>query len=129
MAEQELERQGFTWESIVSRDSFVQLHPKVGRSSGAGNIDVTATTHSENIILFERVAEFLKESLVGIDFIIADISEPWHAQSKTGIIEVNSLPFIDLHHYPLEGEVRDAAGSLWDIVFPGSKPGNSTNKE
>ncbi len=121
VAEAELRRQGLNYSSVPNAGKFVHLHPKVGRSSGAGNIDVTDETHPENILLFEKVSSVLKESLVGIDFIISNISKPYYAQSKSGIIEVNSLPFIDLHHYPLEGKPRDAAGTLWDIVFPESK--------
>ena len=133
-ADMELARQGLSWESVARQGVFVSLHPKVGRSSGAGNIDVTDETHSENILLFKKVAEVLEESLVGIDFIIPDISKSWREQKKTGVIEVNSLPFIDLHHYPLEGLPRDAAGRLWDVVFPGSsevgrKPENSSKNE
>lgn len=113
----ELVRQGLDFESIPAVGQLVTLNPKVGRSSGASNRDVTDITHPDNIALFQRVAEVLDESLVGIDFIIEDISKSWKEQKKLGVIECNSLPFIDLHHYPLYGKPRDAAGALWDIVF------------
>ena len=37
------------------------------------------------------------------DFIIEDITKSWKEEQHCGIIECNSLPFIDLHHYPLFG--------------------------
>lgn len=123
-AQKELVRQGKAWSDVLKKGEFVSLHPKVGRSSGAGNIDVTDETHEENIKLFEKIAKVLDDDLVGIDFIVADITKPWHEQKKSGVIECNSLPFIDLHHYPLEGKSRDVATSLWYVVFPELKAKN-----
>jgi cyanophycin synthetase len=112
----ELERQNLTLESIPESGRVVTLHQKVGRSSGASTTDVTAQVHPENIQLFEKIAHFLDDSLVGIDMIIEDMSKPWYEQMPSGIIECNSLPFIDLHHFPLRGEVQNVAGALWDYV-------------
>jgi cyanophycin synthetase len=97
------------------------LIQKISRGSGGSNIDVTDDVHPENMRLFEKVGRVLADPLVGIDFIIRDISHPWQRQLPCGVIECNGLPFIDLHHYPLSGKTRDAAGALWDIVFPQTK--------
>ena len=69
-----------------------------------------------------QVGDIYKDAdpLVGVDFIMEDARVPWQEQERCGVIECNSLPFIDLHHYPLYGEPRNVAGALWDIVFPGS---------
>lgn len=121
-AEQELARQGFNWASIPGRGVFVPLHQnqKVGREMGASMTDVTDEMHPENRRLLEYVGEILKDPLVGVDFIMADVSVPWRSQKKCGVIECNSLPFIDLHHFPLRGAPRNVAGALWDIIFPTS---------
>ena len=120
-ADEELKRQNLTWQSVPAKGQFVPLNQKVGRSSGASNADVTDETHPDNIKVFEKVAETLGDALVGIDFIIADISKSWKDQPGTGVIECNSMPFIDLHHAPMTGKVRNAAGALWDIVLPASR--------
>ena len=120
-AKAELQQQGLTWESIPQPGQMVILNAKVGRGEGASNTDVTDETHLDNIQLFEQIDAFLGDPLVGIDFIISDISKPWHEQKNCGVIECNAMPFIDLHHHPLHGQPRDAAGALWDIVFPKSK--------
>jgi len=121
-AKSELKRQGLTWDSVPARGQMVALNQKVGRGEGASNADVTDETHPENIKLFEKIGKVaLADPLVGIDFIINDIAKPWNEQKACGVIECNAMPFIDLHHYPLTGKPRDAAGALWDIVFPEAK--------
>ena len=121
-AESELARQKLTWESVPHTQQTVILGLKVGRGGGGSTTDTTPVTHPENIALFEKIAETLDDPLVGIDVIIEDISRPWHEQQPCGVIECNSCPFIDLHHFPLVGEVQNAAGALWDIIFPVQSP-------
>ncbi len=116
-AEEDLKLQNLNWQSIPAKDRLVTLGQKVGRTTGASTTDVTDIIHPENVKLLEKIYSILKEPLIGVDFIIEDITKPWQDQNKCGIIECNSMPFIDLHHYPLFGEPRNVAGALWDIVF------------
>lgn len=118
----ELQRQGLTWESIPRAEQIVTLGVKTSRGAGGTTTDVTDQVHPQNRALFAKIGRVLDDPLVGIDFIIGDISKPWQEQPDCGIIECNSLPFIDLHAYPFEGKPRDAAGALWDLIFPGSHP-------
>jgi len=118
----ELERQHVTYESIPIQGQLVLLGQKVGRSGGGSTTDMTGIAHQSNIELFEKIGNILNDPLVGIDFIIDDITKPWYEQKACGVIECNSLPFIDLHHYPLYGEPRNVAGMLWDLIFPESNP-------
>lgn len=113
----ELKRQNLTLESIPEAGCFVALGQKIGRGSGGTTSDFTDKVHEENIKLFERIGEVLQDPLVGVDFIIEDISRPWSEQHPCGVIECNSLPFIDLHHYPMRGAVQNTAGALWDFVI------------
>jgi cyanophycin synthetase len=112
----ELAKQHIPLESIPAQGQFVALGQKVGRSSGGSNTDVTDQVHPENTLLFEKIARFLNDPLVGVDFMVEDISRPWYEQKPSGVIECNSLPFIDLHHYPLRGKVQNVAGKVWDYV-------------
>jgi D-alanine-D-alanine ligase-like ATP-grasp enzyme len=116
-----LTKNGMTWDSIPQREQIVLLGMKTSRGVGGGTTDVTETVHPDNIELFEKVANLLDDSLVGIDFIMQDTSRSWKEQLKAGIIECNSMPFIDLHHYPLNGKAINVAGAVWDLVFPESK--------
>ncbi len=121
-AEKDLERQGVTWDSIPKKNEIICLAMKTSRGVGGATTDVTDEVHPDNIELLEKVGHLLKDSLVGIDFIMKDISVSWKEQKHAGIIECNSMPFIDLHHYPLNGKPRNIAGIIWDLVFPDSKP-------
>jgi D-alanine-D-alanine ligase-like ATP-grasp enzyme len=119
--EKELVRQNLTWDSIPTKDQYVELDTKASRGSGGGTTDVTTQTHPDNIALFEKIAVLLNDPIVGVDFIISDISRSWKEQEACGVIECNSVPFIDLHKNPLVGETQDPASPIWDVVFPESK--------
>lgn len=120
-ARAELTRQGFSWENVPSAGAFVTLGQKTSRGVGGSTTELFEKTHPETIRLLERIAAVLKDPLVGIDFVLQDIERPWREQPRSGVIECNSLPFLDLHCYPLFGTPRDAAGALWELVFPSSR--------
>ena len=81
---------------------------------------MTDVIHPDNVSLLEHAAAVVGDSIIGIDFIMDDISVSWKNQPRSGIIECNSMPFIDLHHYPLVGKPRNVAGKLWDLIYPAS---------
>lgn len=116
--EKELACQSYTWESIPLKGTPVLFHQKINWGIGGTTTDCTETTHPENIALFEQLGTVINDPLVGIDFIIEDISKPHTAQKRYGVIEANSLPFIDNHHLPFNGTPRNVAGALLDLVFP-----------
>lgn len=118
--ERELARQGLTWDSIPADGQTVIMYSKFGRGQGSLNEDVTAQTHPDNLNLLEDAARVINDPLIGMDFIMSDISRSWKEQQRLGIIECNSAPFLDLHHYPYLGKSYNAAGALWELVFPGS---------
>jgi hypothetical protein len=49
-----------------------------------------------------------------------DIKKSWVETPRCGVIECNSLPFIDLHHFPLQGKPRNIAAAVWNVIFPAS---------
>lgn len=112
----ELDWQGYKPEDILPKGTRVTFHQKVNWSVGGTTADVSDTIHPDNKKLFERVAEVLKAPIVGIDFIIEDISRSWKEQERSGIIECNSMPFFDNHHLPFEGNPRNVAGAIWDMI-------------
>ena len=123
----ELARQGYALTSTPKRGVRVELHQKVNWSVGGNTRDVTDSVHQDNRELFEEVARLVEAPIVGIDFIITDITRSWKEQSMCGVIETNSMPFFDTHHLPFEGEPRDVAGPIWDMVFPESHKKVSEN--
>lgn len=115
---QELAWQGYTVDSIPEKGVRVQLNQKINWSVGGTTADVTDTVHPDTQELFERVANVLQAPIVGIDFIIPDITRSWKEQRRLGVIECNSMPFFDNHHLPFEGKPRNVAGAIWDMITP-----------
>ncbi|MBI4433790.1 hypothetical protein HY632_03385 [Candidatus Uhrbacteria bacterium] len=109
---------GRTLASIPAAGERVLLHEKVTLGYGCDIEDVTDDAHPETRALFERIARVLGADLVGIDFIASDIRCSWRAQ-RCGVIECNSLPSIDMHHFPTQGPSRDVAGALVRVLLLG----------
>ena len=118
-AKQELAWQNMTVSSTPEKGQRVTLHQKINWGVGGTTADVSDVVHPDNIGLFEETARVLKAPIVGIDFIIPDITRSWKEQDRCGIIECNSMPFFDNHHLPFEGEPRNVAKLIWDMVEKG----------
>lgn len=106
---------------IPAPGEVVFLHWKVNWGVGGTSHDATDETHPDNAQLFHDIAEYLDDDIIGIDFIIADISRSWRETPRCGVIEVNSQPFIGNHHFPFTGPPRNVAGAVWDLVYPQTK--------
>ena len=111
-AKAELEWQKYTPESVPPKAARVYFHQKVNWSVGGTTCDVTDEVHPDNVDLFERAAKELQASIVGIDYIIKDISKSWKDEPRCGILECNSMPFFDNHHLPFEGKPRNVAAKI-----------------
>ena len=110
-----LSRQNLKLSAIPKDGELVNLSEKIGVNYGGSSSEDFTICHPDNKELFERAAKVLGDPLVGFDFIIPDVAKSWK-QQKCGFIEVNSLPFINLHHDPLLGEPRNIAAAVWDMV-------------
>ncbi|HEX5429710.1 MAG TPA: hypothetical protein VFX17_01350 [Patescibacteria group bacterium] len=116
-AEKELQRQGLNFDSIPKDGDAVYLSDKVSRGVGAITEDFTDNVHPDNKQLFEKIAKVVDDPVIGIDFIINDMSRSYRGQKLCGVIECNSSPFLDLHHHPYQGEPRDVSSLLWQLIF------------
>jgi hypothetical protein len=120
-AEKELQRENISMQDVPTKGRIVTFSQKTSRGIGGTTTEVTDIIHPDNIEMLEHVGRFLNDPLVGVDFIIEDITKSWKEEQHCGIIECNSLPFIDLHHYVMFGQPNNVAGKLWDLVLPESK--------
>lgn len=120
-ANEELERQKIKLSDIPEKGKIITFSQKTSRGVGGTTTEVTDIIHPDNKEMLEHVGRFLNDPLVGVDFIMEDITKSWKEEQHCGVIECNSLPFIDLHHYPLFGKPVNVAGKLWDLVMPESK--------
>lgn len=110
-----LAKQGLSFDAVPAAGRMVIIHPKVSRTYGASTTEIT-DIHPDNRKMFMEIAKVLDNPVVGVDFMIDDMARSWK-EVRCGVIECNSLPFIDLHHFPLKGPSRNAAGDIWDLAF------------
>lgn len=111
-----LSSQKMNLDSVPADGKKVYMHDKVILACGADIHDTTNDVHPDNESLFKKVYELCQVPLIGIDFISTDISKSYHEQ-KCAILEVNSLPYIDMHHYPATGKERNIAGHVLDYYI------------
>lgn len=93
---------GLTVNSIPQPGERVFIQDKVILDLGADLHEATGETHPENAKMFERAAALFPAGILGLDFLCHDISQP-HREQPCAIIELNSLPYIDMHHFPTTG--------------------------
>ena len=111
-----LAKQGLTMESVLPPGTKAYLHSKIILKCGADIHDKTDEVHPDNIALFQKISRLCDTPLVGLDFICQDISRPYHRQ-ECAVLEANSLPYIDMHHYPLTGQPRNVAEMVMDYAL------------
>jgi len=111
-----LAKKRLVFESVLPKGVKVSLHDKIILKCGADIHDKTDEVHPDNIALFEKISRLCDTPLIGLDFICQDISRPHH-QQECAVLEANSLPYIDMHHYPITGKPRNVAGLIMDYVL------------
>jgi len=107
-------RSGFVIEDILPDGVSLSLSHRIGRLFGGKTVEMIDNLHPSFIPIFEKATKVVGLPVVGFDAIISDPTKSADSQ-KWGIIECNSLPFIDLHYYALEGKPRNIAGMIWDM--------------
>lgn len=107
-------RSGFTIEDILPKGISLSLSHRAGQLFGGRTIEMIDDLHPSFIPILEKATKVVGLSVVGFDAIIPDPTKPADSQ-RWGIIECNTLPFIDVHYYALEGKPRNIAGMIWDM--------------
>lgn len=107
-------RRGYTLESVLPENTTLDLSAKTGRFYGGTTKEMLPEVHPKMHEVFEKAAALVDAPVVGFDLITTDpTSDP--DSVRWGIIECNSLPFIDLHYYALEGEPNNIAPHIWNL--------------
>ncbi|GAB6058605.1 CapA family protein [Desulfonatronum parangueonense] len=114
----QLHEQGLEEGSVLEAGRELRLDTVANIGVGGTSLDMTDHVHPHfaSIAVQTRMAVF-DPPHVGIDLIAQNISAPPYGQSWT-IIEVNTNPDLDLHHFPASGHPRDVAGALVEFYFP-----------
>jgi cyanophycin synthetase len=106
-----------TMDTVPAKDEFVALRQTANLSTGGTSIDRTDEMHPDNITACEMAAGVVGLDIAGIDVLTADISVPFRENGAV-IIEVNAGPGIRMHTHPAEGEPRNVAAPILDMLYP-----------
>jgi D-alanine-D-alanine ligase-like ATP-grasp enzyme len=109
-----LKRLEYTLESVLPKGITINLSAKTGRMYGGYTKEMLDEVHPKMHSIFKKAGKLVQAPVVGFDLIIPDPKNDPDLQ-HWGIIECNSLPFIDLHYFALEGEVINLAKNIWDL--------------
>jgi len=109
-----IDRMGYTPDSILEEGKEIDLTHRTGRLFGGETRELLSSVHPRLKSYLEQAAKALAVPIVGFDLIIKDPEVDPDTQ-EWGIIEANSLPFIDLHYLPLHGKPSNVAAKVWDL--------------
>lgn len=116
-----LEKMGFSSHSIPASGQVVLLRANGNLSTGGTARDCTLEIHPDNKALAIKAARIIGLEVAGIDMVADDISRSIN-QGTGAIIEVNAAPGLRMHLQPLEGEGRNVAEDILNIMYPTGTP-------
>ncbi len=121
MTERLLKQKHLMLESIIPKDEKLYLKSTANLSAGGIAVDVTDEVHPMTKTISERISQIVGLNVIGIDLITTNHRIPL-SEHTGGVIEVNAAPGFRMHVNPFEGESRDVAAAVVDMLFPpGSK--------
>ena len=110
-----------TLDTVPARNEFVALRQTANLSTGGTSIDRTDEMHPDNVTACEMAAGVVGLDIAGIDILTPDISVPFR-ENNSVIIEVNAGPGIRMHTHPAEGQPRNVAAPILDMLYPPGTP-------
>ena len=120
-AERLMRQAGMTLDSVLPAGQVLYLRSTGNLSTGGTAIDRTDDTHYDNLEIARLAAKVIGLDVAGIDLITPDISRSVRDVGG-GIVEVNAAPGFRMHVAPSEGQPRDVASPVIDMLFPAGTP-------
>jgi hypothetical protein len=111
-----LAKQNLSLDSIPASEVYVELFHRVALAPG-GVVEIIdrSTIPKENRELFQRVVKMFGANVFGIDVILEKGIETSYRDQKCIFVEVNSRPYMEMHHYPRYGEAEDFSADLAEL--------------
>ncbi len=116
-----MDNEGYTPDTILKKDEIFYLRDTANLSTGGTAIDLTDVVHPDNREMAIRAIMAVGLDIGGVDFLTDDISKSYK-EIGGGIVEVNAAPGFRMHVAPSEGQPRDVAGKVLEMLFPTSTP-------
>lgn len=103
---------------IPFKGEVVYLRDNSNISTGGESIDFTDIAHPDVKANAIKAVQSIPGLLyAGVDYMTNDISCPQDKDNYI-IVEINSSPGFDLHHFPYEGRPRNVTKDIIDLIFP-----------
>ncbi len=112
---------GYHENTVLGKDEQFFLRSTANLSTGGTAIDVTDVVHPDNREMAIRAVRAVGLDIGGVDFLTDDITHSYKDVGG-GIAEVNAGPGFRMHVAPSEGEPRDVAGKVLDMLYPPGAP-------
>ncbi len=112
---------GHSSETVLPAGEIFYLRDTANLSTGGTAIDLTDVVHPDNREMAVRAVQAVGLDVGGVDFLTDDISQSYK-DIGGAIVEVNAAPGFRMHVAPSEGEPRDVAGKVIDMLFPAGRP-------
>ncbi|MDT0582456.1 cyanophycin synthetase [Brumicola blandensis] len=116
-AERLMEEGGVNKDTVLEDGQVFFLRSTANLSTGGTAIDVTDIVHPDNKDMAIRAIRAIGLDIGGVDFLTDDISRSYK-EIGGGICECNAAPGFRMHVAPSEGQPRDVAGKVMDMLFP-----------
>jgi cyanophycin synthetase len=120
-AQRLIEVAGHTVDTVLPAGETFFLRSTGNLSTGGTAVDVTDICHPDNREMAVRATATIGLDVCGVDFLSPDISRSYK-EVGGGICEVNAAPGFRMHVAPSEGQPRDVAGKVMDMLFPPGTP-------
>ncbi len=108
---------GYDESTVLPDGEVFYLRSTANLSTGGTAVDVTDVVHPDNRAMAERAVIAVGLDVGGVDFLTDDITQSYK-DIGGAIVEVNAAPGFRMHVAPSEGEPRDVAGKVLDMLFP-----------
>ena len=112
---------GYNEKTVLKKDEGFFLRSTANLSTGGTTIDLTDVVHPDNREMAVRAVRAVGLDIGGVDFITDDITSSYKDVGGA-IVEVNAGPGFRMHVAPSEGEPRDVAGKVLDMLYPPGTP-------
>lgn len=109
-----LRGEGYTLKSIPPKNVIIPL--SFSGYDGGEYINVTEKVSKKTLGMIEKLSAFLQISILGVDIMAKDISQPL-SEKNGAVIEINATdPDLDFHFFPTQGESIDLAKNIIDLI-------------
>ncbi|WP_298849158.1 cyanophycin synthetase [uncultured Ruegeria sp.] len=115
-----MENADVTDQTVLPDGEVFYLRSTANLSTGGTAIDLTDVVHPDNRDMAERAIMAVGLDVGGVDFLIDDITKSYK-DIGGAIVEVNAAPGFRMHVAPSEGQPRDVAGKVIDMLFPANE--------